>query len=80
MVHTAALECESREELAHSSQAQEEDMQEGSQSDAIIYPVRMESVVRMSKLPVVEETLKMTSDVYKKVKVSLSSMNYFFRH
>jgi hypothetical protein len=80
MVQTAALECESREELAQSSLAQEQEMQEGSQSDAIIYQVRMESVVRMSKLPVVEETLKMTSDMYKKVKVSLSSMNFCFRH
>ena len=38
-------------------------------------PFRMESVDRVSKLPVVEETVKMVNTVYGKVRVSNNLVN-----
>jgi hypothetical protein len=78
MVNTVALKDAS---VMHQPNEQEPEGQQGQQQgdsrpDVIICPVRMTSVVRVSKLPVIEGTLKIATDMYKKAKVSHLTVNF----
>jgi hypothetical protein len=51
------------------------ELNESGQIEVANSPFRMESVDRVSKLPVVEETVKMVNTLYGKVRVSNNLVN-----
>lgn len=77
IAHQAAAMSQAKIRLTNVSPIEEkqEDLQGDSRPDDI-FPIRMASVVRVSKLPVIEQTSNIAVNVYKKVKVSPLTVNF----
>jgi hypothetical protein len=57
-------------------QGQQDQLAGDTRPDATVRTVRMTSVARVSKFPVIEESLKIATNIYKKTKVRLLAVNF----